>query len=222
MYQTKENGTIQSLPYDKFLQQGAENLTEEELIAIILRTGTRGEDALTLACRVLSVCDKRHGILGLHHVTLDQLMQVKGIGLVKAVKLKAMAVARVEKDAVFRNPQVVAQAYMERLRHLEKEYCIALYLDTKDSRIKDVELSIGNINSSIMSARELFRQALLCNAASVIIMHNHPSGDPSPSREDLLLTERIGQAAAVMEIPLLDHIIIGDNTYISLKEKGVL
>ena len=79
MYQTKENGTIQSLPYDKFLQQGAENLTEEELIAIILRTGTRGEDALTLACRVLSVCDKRHGILGLHHVTLDQLMQVKGI-----------------------------------------------------------------------------------------------------------------------------------------------
>ena len=224
MYQTKENGTIQSLPYDKFLQQGAENLTEEELIAIILRTGTRGEDALTLACRVLSVCDKRHGILGLHHVTLDQLMQVKGIGLVKAVKLKAiaelsrrMAVARVEKDAVFRNPQVVAQAYMERLRHLEKEYCIALYLDTKDSRIKDVELSIGN-----MSARELFRQALLCNAASVIIMHNHPSGDPSPSREDLLLTERIGQAAAVMEIPLLDHIIIGDNTYISLKEKGVL
>lgn len=91
MYQTKENGTIQSLPYDKFLQQGAENLTEEELIAIILRTGTRGEDALTLACRVLSVCDKRHGILGLHHVTLDQLMQVKGIGLVKAVKLKAIA-----------------------------------------------------------------------------------------------------------------------------------
>ena len=145
MYQTKENGTIQSLPYDKFLQQGAENLTEEELIAIILRTGTRGEDALTLACRVLSVCDKRHGILGLHHVTLDQLMQVKGIGHVKAVKLKAiaelsrrMAVARVEKDAVFRNPQVVAQAYMERLRHLEKEYCIALYLDTKDSRCRVV------------------------------------------------------------------------------------
>ena len=202
MYQTKENGTIQSLPYDKFLQQGAENLTEEELIAIILRTGTRGEDALTLACRVLSVCDKRHGIF--------------------AELSRRMAVARVEKDAVFRNPQVVAQAYMERLRHLEKEYCIALYLDTKDSRIKDVELSIGNINSSIMSARELFRQALLCNAASVIIMHNHPSGDPSPSREDLLLTERIGQAAAVMEIPLLDHIIIGDNTYISLKEKGVL
>ena len=111
---------------------------------------------------------------------------------------------------------------MERLRHLEKEYCIALYLDTKDSRIKDVELSIGNINSSIMSARELFRQALLCNAASVIIMHNHPSGDPSPSREDLLLTERIGQAAAVMEIPLLDHIIIGDKRFLSFRQQQII
>ena len=111
---------------------------------------------------------------------------------------------------------------MEQMRHLEQEHCIAVFVDNKDSRIMDVRLSIGNLNCSIMSAREIFRQALLCNAASVILLHNHPSGDPSPSREDIRLTQSLKEAASIMEIPLLDHIIIGDNTYISLREKGVL
>lgn len=229
MYQIKENGRIQSLPYDKFLSLGAESLSEEELLAIILRTGTKGEDAVTLACRVLEVCGRRQGILGLHHVTLKELMQIKGIGEVKAVKLKAIAelssriaASRVEQDVFFRCPAEVSEAYMERMRHLEKEYCIAVYMDSKDSRIKDANLSIGNLNSSILSAREIFRQALLCNAASVILLHNHPSGDSTPSKEDISLTLRLKEAAKIMEIHLLDHIIIGDNTYTSLKEKGVL
>lgn len=229
MYQTKENGRIQSLPYEKFMERGAESLSEEELLAIILRTGTKGEDAVTLACRVLELCGGRRGILGLHHVTLKELMQIKGIGEVKAVKLKAIAelssriaASRVDYDVCFRQPGEVARAYMERLRHLEKEHCVAVFMDSKDSRIKDVELSIGNINSSILSAREIFRQALMCNAASVILLHNHPSGDATPSREDIALTLRLKEASKIMEIPLLDHIIIGDNTYTSLKEKGVL
>ena len=130
--------------------------------------------------------------------------------------------AKVKKDVWFRHPGEVAQAYMEKMRHLEQEHCIAVFVDNKDSRIMDVRLSVGNLNCSIMSAREIFRQALLCNAASVILLHNHPSGDPSPSREDIRLTQNLKEAASIMEIPLLDHIIIGDNTYISLREKGVL
>lgn len=217
------------LPYDKFMEQGAESLTEEELLAIILRTGTQQEDALTLACRVLELCGTRHGILGLHHVTIGQLLQIRGIGQVKAVKLKAiaelsrrMALCSVQDDQCFRSPSQVADAYMEQMRHLEKETCMALFLDSKDARIRDEKLSVGNLNCSIMSAREIFRQALLCNAASIIVMHNHPSGDASPSSEDIRLTQRLKEASDIMEIPLLDHIIIGDHTYTSLKEKGVL
>ena len=229
MYQRKENGNIQLLPYDKFLKNGAQSLSDEELLAIILRTGTKGEDAVTLACRVLEICGKQRGIEGLHHVTLSQLMNISGIGEVKAVKLKAVAElstrianAKVKKDICFRHPGEVAQAYMEQMRHLEKEHCFAVYVDSKDSRITDAHLSIGNLNCSILSAREIFRQALACNAAAVILLHNHPSGDPAPSREDIRLTKRLKEAADIMEIPLLDHIIIGDNTYISLREKGVL
>ncbi|MBE5881132.1 MAG: JAB domain-containing protein [Lachnospiraceae bacterium] len=229
MYQRKENGNIQLLPYDKFLQNGAESLSDEELLAIILRTGTKGEDAVTLACRVLDACGERRGIEGLHHVTTKRLMQISGIGEVKAVKLKAIAElsnriakAKVRPDVCFRHPGEVADAYMEQMRHLEKEHCMAVFTDSKDRRITDVKLSIGNLNTSIMSAREIFRQALMCNAASVILLHNHPSGDPTPSKEDIALTLRLKEASQIMEIPLLDHIIIGDNTYISLREKGVL
>jgi DNA repair protein RadC len=229
MYQKKENGNIQQLPYDKFLSSGPHSLSDEELLAIILRTGTRGEDAVTLACRVLDICGESRGIVGLHHVTIDQLKQISGIGEVKAVKLKAIAElstrianAKVKKDISFRSPEDVASAYMEQMRHLEQEQCIAVYTDSKDCRITDVCLSVGDLNHSIMSAREIFRQALLCNAAAVLLLHNHPSGNPSPSREDIRLTQSLKEASNIMGIPLLDHIIIGDNTYISLREKGVL
>lgn len=216
------------LPYDKFLKYGAHALSEEELLAVILRTGTQGEDAVTLALRVLSMCGNQ-GILGLHHLTLDQLKSIRGIGEVKAVKLKTiaelslrMACAVVERDISFQDPESVAGAYMERLRHLEKEHCFVIYLDSKDMRIADEELSVGNINSSIVSSRELFRGALKHNAASVILLHNHPSGNAAPSSEDIALTKRIIEASKLMEIPLLDHIIIGDHTYTSLKEEGVI
>ena len=229
MYQKKDNGNYRMLPYDKFLAYGAQSLSDEELLAIILRTGTKGEDAVTLACRVLDLCGEQRGIEGLHHVTIAQLMKIGGIGEVKAVKLKAIAelstriaAAKVKKDICFRSPEEVAVAYMERMRHLEKEHCIAVYVDSKDRRIMDEQLSVGNLNCSILSAREIFRQALSCNAAAVILLHNHPSGDPSPSQEDVRLTQNLKEASNIMEIPLLDHIIIGDNTYISLREKGVL
>lgn len=229
MYREKENGKIQVLPYDKFLKLGAETLSDEELLAIILRTGTKGEDAVSLACHVLKLCGKKQGLLGLYHISIPQLLQISGIGLVKAVKLKAiselsrrMAMASCQDDLIFRNSSAVASYYMEKLRHLEKEHCVALFLDSKDSRIAEKTMSIGMLNSVIMSVREIIRQALLLNAASIILLHNHPSGDSTPSEEDIQITNTMKIAAEFMEVTLLDHIIIGDNTYTSLKEEGVL
>lgn len=231
MNQRREEKTkpIRLLPYDRFIENGPQALSDEELIAIILRTGTKGEDAVNLALRVLSLCGEKRGILGLHHLSIQNLMQIKGIGEVKAVKLKAiaelssrMAKAKCETDLIFRSPSAVARAYMEQMRHFEKEHCIAIFLDGKDARISEQLLSIGNLNSALISVRELFRQALSVNAASLILLHNHPSGDPSPSKEDFHVTNVIKQASVFMEIPLLDHIIIGDNTYTSFREKGVL
>lgn len=229
MYQKIENGTYHLLPYDKFMNCGPEGMTEEELIAIILRTGTQGEDALNLACRVFELCGSKHGILGLYHLSIKDLMQIKGIGEVKAVKLKAiaelsrrMAKAKCQEDILFRSPNMVAAAYMEQMRHYEKEHCIVIYLDGKDERISDHLLSIGDINCALIPIRELFRQAIQVNAASFILLHNHPSGNPEPSEDDIFVTKKVKEASLFMEVPLLDHIIIGDNTYTSFREKGVL
>lgn len=217
------------LPYDKFQKYGAHSLSDEELLAIILRTGTKGEDALTLAIRVLNLGTKGQGLLGLHHVTLNQLMKIKGIGIVKAVKLLAiaelsmrMATAKRETDICFLNAQSVAFAYMESMRHLEREHFVVIFLDHKSRRIKDETLSVGDGRSTIISTREIMIKAFECHAFSIILLHNHPSGDPTPSRQDIALTEEISEACELVEIRLLDHLIIGDNTYTSLKEKGVL
>lgn len=228
LYLEKENGSFQMLPYDKFLKYGEKSLSDEELLAIILRTGTKGEDALTVALRILSLCG-RQGLLGLHHLSVSDLCQVKGIGIVKAVKLKTvaelslrMANAVIAKDLQLQNPKSVAVSYMERMRHYEKEHCIVIYLDAKDYRLADEVLSVGDISSAIISTREVFKGALKHNASSIILLHNHPSGNPEPSLEDIRITKQLAKASYLMDIPLLDHIIIGDNTYISLKEKGVI
>ena len=216
------------LPYDKFLKCGAKALSDEELLAIILRTGTQGEDALTLAMRVLTLCG-REGILGLHHLTPKDLKTIKGIGEVKAVKLitvaelsRRMASAVREKDICFTNPRQVAEAYMERMRHFEQEHCMVIYLDGKDMRIADEELSVGTLNASLVSTREIFRRACRHNAASIILLHNHPSGDPSPSREDIAVTDRLVKSGKVLGIDLLDHIILGKENFLSMKEEGMV
>jgi DNA repair protein RadC len=133
-----------------------------------------------------------------------------------------MARQKVQFQETFKGPQAIAAYFMEDMRHLECEKCIALYLDSKCHMLSETTLSIGSINNAFLSKRELFRNALKINASQVILLHNHPSGDPTPSREDVELTKRIQEAAILMEIPLVDHIIIGDHTYISFREKGML
>lgn len=216
-------------PYEKCERFGAANLTDTELLAVLLRTGTRGESALTLARRILHPAVHQEGILSLHNWSYEQLLQFKGIGKVKAIQIlclcelaKRLAKASAGKELDFRTPASIARYYMEDMRHQKQERMKLLLLNTKSRLIGETEISKGTVNASIVSPRELFIEALQKNAVSIILMHNHPSGDPEPSREDILVSQRVFEAGNMIGVELLDHIIIGDNCYVSLKEQGYL
>lgn len=231
MHQKSKKQKIQAdLPYEKFLRLGAECLSEAELLAIILRTGTRNCPALELAKKVLSLSSgKEKGLNALHHVSLPELMSISGIGEVKAVKIKCiaelskrMAMEKASCGLRFDTPQTVASYFMEELRHEEKEKILLLSLDNKLHLIEKYVLSIGTVNASLLSPREVFVQAVKCQASHVMLLHNHPSGDALPSRQDILITRKIKEAGELVDIPVVDHIIIGNGSYTSLKEKGLL
>lgn len=217
-------------PYEKYLEKGAEQLSDAELLAVILRTGTVGEDTVSIANKVLSLPGERQkGILGLHHVSLKELMSIRGIGQVKAIKLKCIAelssrIAQqtARKTLQMTDPATVADYYMERLRHCEREKVLLLIMDNRNHLTAEHVLSEGTVNASLISPREIFLTALRCSAVYIMLLHNHPAGDPTPGRQDLLATQRIKKAADLIEIPLIDHIIIGDKKYFSFKEMGYL
>lgn len=217
-------------PYEKFLKQGPEALSEAELLAIILRTGTHKCSALELAGQVLNLFKgKEGGLNGLHHISLKELMEIPGIGEVKAVKLKCIAELAIrmakERAAVslsFRSPRTVAEYYMETMRHEEKEKILLLLLDNRLHLIEESIISVGTVNTSLLSSRDVFMKALKCGASNLMLLHNHPSGDPSPSKQDIIITGKIKEAGELMDIPLTDHIILGDGCYISLKEAALL
>lgn len=218
------------MPYEKFRRMGPESLTEGELLAIILRTGTKEKSALDLAGEVLSLAKPpREGLLGLYDVSLEELMGIKGIGFVKAVKLKcltelSMRISRASAvdGLVFNSPDLVAQYFMETLRHKDTECVIVVCLDAKGRMIAEKKLSEGSVRMSLISPRQIFLEALQAKAVNIILVHNHPSGDPTPSRHDRELTHNLYRLGDMMDILLLDHIIIGDNSYTSFKEMGYL
>lgn len=217
-------------PYEKFLELGPESLTEAELLAIIIRTGTREESAYQLAQKVLALAKHpREGLLGLYDVTLDELQSIKGIGLVKAVKLKcltelSMRISRAcaKEGLHFNNSHSVAEYFMEKLRHRETECVILVCLDSKGQLLAEKKLSEGSVKMSLISPREIFLEALGCKAVNILLVHNHPSGDPTPSNADKELTANVWELGEKMDIPLVDHIIIGDNRYTSFKELSFL
>ena len=220
----------QDMPYEKFLRFGPEGLTESELLAIILRTGTRESSALKLAEQVLALAKHpREGLLGLYDVTLEELMSIKGIGMVKAVKLKALtelsmriSTATAKQGLTFTKSGTVAAYFMERLRHKSTESVILLSLDAKGQLLAEKRLSDGSVRMAYISPREIFLEALSCRAVNIILIHNHPSGDPTPSVADRELTQAVKELGEKMDIPLLDHIIIGDNRYTSFREQNLL
>ncbi len=222
--------TGRDMPYERFLRFGAENLTESELLAIILRTGTRDHSALELAEQVLAMARyPREGLLGLYDVTLEELMGIKGIGMVKAVKLKSLTElsmrisrATAREGLRFDCAAAVAEYFMEKLRHRDTECVVLVCLDAKGQMIREKMLSEGSVRMSLISPREIFLEALQCHAVNLILVHNHPSGDPAPSRADRELTLNLRELGEKMDIPLLDHIIIGDKRYSSFRELSFL
>ena len=226
----RKKNIIPNKPYEKFLAYGPEHLTESELLAIILRTGTKDVSALGLAEQVLGLSKPpREGLLGLYDVSLEELMQIKGIGEVKAVKLKtltelSMRISRATagEGISFHDSGSVAEYFMEYLRHKDTESVIVVSLDAKGEMLKESLISNGSVNMSLISPREIFLEALHQKAVNIILIHNHPSGDPTPSQADINLTDNVRCMGDMMGIPLLDHIIIGDNRYISFKESSLL
>lgn len=212
-------------PYEKLERSGADRLTDAELLAIIIKTGTKDETSVSLAQRILRNVNELGSI---NDLSIQDLMKVKGIGRVKAIQIKAVLelgkrIVSYKKTnyCCIKTPEDVVNYLMEDMRFLKKEHVKGLLLNTKNQLIKIVDISIGGLNSSIVHPREVFSNAVRCGCASIILVHNHPSGDPSPSKEDLSITKRLFDAGKIIGIELLDHIIIGDKNYISLKEKGV-
>ena len=214
-------------PYEKCEQYGAENLTDAELLAVLLRTGTKGENSLQLAKRILHPDFAQEGILNIHQWSMEQLLQIRGIGKVKAIQIlclselaKRLSKAEAQSGLNFSAPETIAQYYMEDMRHRKKEAMKLLLLNSKTKLIGESELSLGTVNTTLVSPREVFVEALRRNAVAVILLHNHPSGDPTPSKQDILITRRVTEAGRLIGVELLDHIIIGDNCFISLRDKG--
>lgn len=214
-------------PYEKCFDYGAEYLTDSELLAVILKNGSRGESSVELARRVIEM-SKNDGLLGICKIPISELMSIKGIGKVKAIQLKCIAELsrRISKtnaksELVFNSPATIVDYYMEDLRHKEVEEFVMLALNSKSVLLEEFIISKGTVNSSMASPREIFIQALRVKAVNIIIMHNHPSGDPTPSRNDFIATNAIKQAGDIIGVKLIDHIIIGDNKYISFKESGL-
>lgn len=213
-------------PYEKCMKFGAEALSNIELLAVILRVGTNGMNSTQLAEKILNTAQTGDGLVGLTSLTINQLMKIKGVGSVKAIQIKCicelsrrMAKQRAAVRLDFSSPEAIANYYMEDLRHLNKEHMVLVMLDSKCKMIRDCVISIGTVNASLITPREVFSEALKFEAVGIVLLHNHPSGDATPSRNDVAVTRRIAQAGSLLGIDLIDHIVIGDNSYTSLKEK---
>lgn len=218
-----KNGTSDAeRPYERFASHGASALTDAELLAVILRSGSEKGNALELAGEVLKACPSGKGLSGLCTLTVRDLTDIYGIGRVKAAQLlcvaelsKRIATSRSREKLKLSDPGTVADYLMEQMRHLETEIVRCLMLDQKNRLTDDVQISSGTVDMALISPREIFIGALKAHAVKIILAHNHPSGDPSPSREDIVLTENVVSAGRVLGIALLDHIIIGDKDFFS-------
>ncbi|WP_077327230.1 RadC family protein [Virgibacillus siamensis] len=213
-------------PRERMLKLGAGHLSNQELLAILLGSGTREESVMTLSNRLLMHFE---GLNLLKDATIEELTSIKGIGTAKGVLLlsslelgRRMSQYKPSERYVIRSPEDGADYVMEEMRHLNQEHFVVLFLNTKNQIIHRQTIFIGSLNASIVHPREVYREAVKRSAASIICAHNHPSGDPSPSQEDIHVTRRLVESGKMIGIELLDHLVIGDRKFVSLKEKGYL
>ncbi len=213
-------------PRERLIRYGAESLSDAQLLAIILRTGGGGKGVLALAMELL---DRFKGLREIDCASLRDLSGVKGLGIAKIAQLKAaFALGRrlmsesLEGNAAFSSSRTVYSYYAPRFKNLKKEVFLSLLLDTKNRLIREVKVSEGTLTNSLIHPREAFREAIRESAAAILFVHNHPSGDPEPSRDDVAVTERLKATGDIIGINVLDHVIIGDGRYVSLREKGIV
>ena len=216
---------ITERPYEKLEMYGAEKLTNSELLAIIIKTGTREETAVQLAQRVLKLGDSnnKEDITFLQNISISKLTKIKGIGKVKAIQLIALGeiVKRINKPINYREIKIlktedVAKILMNELKNEKREKVKLILLNSKNVVLKIIDISYGGSNSATVEPKDILYEAINAQAPKIILVHNHPSGDATPSRADYGVTDRLEEAAELMGIKLLDHIIIGNNRYESI------
>ncbi len=213
-------------PRERLIKYGPEVLSNSELLAIIIRTGTKNINALSLAQKILNLGD---GLRFLQDSSIQELSSITGIGNSKAAIIKASVELgkrvrgfKGQENIKITSPKDVANMLLDDMKYLKKEHFKVVFLNVKNIVIDVSDLSIGSLNSSIVHPREVFYDAIKKTAYSIIVCHNHPSGDPTPSKEDINITKRLIEVGKIIGIELLDHIIIGDDDYISLKEKDLI
>ncbi len=210
-------------PYERFHKLGAEALTDSELIAILIGSGSQGKNAVHTANEIIVKFTSNGGLESLQKVSVEELIQIKGIGISKAIRiLAAFELANRSKldpmpDRLdCSNPNNIMKHFAPKMEDLEREELRALFLNRKNLLIKDKVISTGGLSSTVIYPRDVFKEALKANAACLILLHNHPSGNPTPSNDDLSTTKVFIEASKILGIKLHDHIIIGKNKFISL------
>ena len=214
-------------PIEKLLTNGPESLSNAELLAVILRTGTRGENIVSLSTRILS---EFNGLYGLLEAGIEEISTIKGVKNIKASQILAIGelvkrinnLSLMKKGKNISSPKDIADYIMKEMVTLKQEVLKVIMLDTKNNIIGIKDVFKGSLNTSIVHPREIFKEALKKSSASIIICHNHPSGDPTPSKEDINITIRLKECGRIMGIDLLDHLIVGKDNFVSLKEKGII
>ncbi len=214
-------------PYEKIEKCGVSCLSDAELVAVLIKNGTRNKNSVELAREILNLHPVHKGLIGLHYLSDKELKHIDGIGRVKAAQLlcaaeisNRMTKQRIPEREPFQSPETVAGYFMEEMRTKETETTVVAFLDNRCRLMRYDVLFVGSISSCVANPREILKKALQYDASCFILIHNHPSGDCTPSQADLVLTERVRDAGELIGIQLLDHIILGDCQYVSLRERG--
>ncbi|WP_114319289.1 RadC family protein [Desulfotruncus arcticus] len=217
---------VELRPRERLLKEGPQLLSDIELLAIMLRTGSTGLSAVELATVLLG---RFGGLKQLLDVSTEELSEFKGMGPAKVAQIRAalelgrrVAMATAWDRPTIKSPENAAALVMEEMRHLDREHFWALLLNTKNQVLSREIVSIGTLNSSAIHPRELYKAAIRRSAAGVILVHNHPSGDPTPSQQDIDVTKRLIEAGNIIGINVLDHLVIGDNKFVSFKARGLM
>lgn len=210
-------------PRERLYYQGAEQLSDQELLAILLGSGSRAKNALETAAELLTVFAHEKGIPELANTSIEELMTINGVGKSKAIKIvaafevgKRAQQKRDRKSLNCSSPSQIAEHFSPLMENLPREELRAVFLDRKNRLIRDLVLSKGGLSSTVIDPRDVFREAIKANSSALVLLHNHPSGDPQPSPDDLQTTRRFAEAGELLGIRLHDHIIIGKQKFLSL------